>query len=85
LVLTWFGEDIGFLLQLLAKDFTLPTLLSQASSCSDENNHDLITMRSGNCTSSYPRMVVYLGIMLAERMIQQGDLVMGEEELQMVP
>jgi hypothetical protein len=42
---------------------------------------DLITMRSGNCTSSYPRMEVYLGIMLFDRIIQQGDLVMGEEEL----
>ena len=51
---------------------------------------DLITMRdeilqSNNCASSYPRMVEYLGIMLADRLIQQGYLVMGEEELQMWP
>ena len=49
---------------------------------------DLITMRdkillSNNCTSSYQRMVVYLGMVLADRLILQGDLVMGEEELEM--
>jgi hypothetical protein len=43
---------------------------------------DLITMRdkilqSNNCTSSYQRMVVYLGMVLADRLIHQGDLVMG--------
>ena len=44
---------------------------------------DLITMRdnilqSNNCTSSYQRRVLS-----ADRLILQGDLVMGEEELQM--
>ena len=44
-------------------------------------------MRSCSQTtaSSYPRMVEYLGIMLADRLIQQGYLVMEEEELQMWP
>ena len=47
---------------------------------------DLITMRdkilqSNNCTSSYQRMVLYLGMVLADRIIQQVDLVMGEDEL----
>ena len=51
---------------------------------------DLITMRdeilqSNNCTYSYPRMAEYLGMMLADRLIQQGYQVMGEEELQMWP
>ena len=49
---------------------------------------DLIIMRDkilqyNNCTSSYQRMVVYLRSVLDDRMIQQGYLVMGEEELQM--
>ena len=49
---------------------------------------DLITitdqiLQSNNCTSSYQRMVVYLGMVLADRLILQGDLVMGEEELEM--
>ena len=49
---------------------------------------DPITMRdkillSNNSTSSYQRMVVYLGMVLADRLILQGDLVMGEEELEM--
>ena len=49
---------------------------------------DLIIMRDkipqyNNCTSSYQRMVVYLGMAMADRLILQGDLVMGEEELQM--
>ena len=40
---------------------------------------DLITMRdkilqSNNCTSSYQRMVVYMGMVLADRLIHQGDL-----------
>jgi hypothetical protein len=44
---------------------------------------DPITMRdkillSNNCTSSYQRMVVYLGMAMADRLILQGDLVMGE-------
>jgi hypothetical protein len=44
---------------------------------------DLITMRdkilqSNNCTSSYQtRMVVYLGMVLADRLIHQGVLVLG--------
>ena len=49
---------------------------------------NLIIMRDkilhyNNCTSSYQRMVVYLGMVLADRLILQGDLVMGEEELEM--
>ena len=45
---------------------------------------DLIIMRDkipqyNNCTSSYQRMVVYLGSVLDDMMIQQGELVMGEE------
>ena len=49
---------------------------------------NLIIMRDkilqyNNCTSSYQRMVVYLRSVLDDRMIQQGYLVMGEEELQM--
>jgi hypothetical protein len=48
----------------------------------DDNADDLITMRdkilqSNNCTSSYQRMVVYLGMGLADRLIHQVDLVMG--------
>ena len=45
---------------------------------------DLFTMRdkilqSNNCTSNYQRMVMYLGLgmVLADSLIHQGDLVMG--------
>ena len=34
-------------------------------------------LQSNNCTSSYQRMVVYLGMGLADRLIHQVDLVMG--------
>ena len=49
---------------------------------------NLIIMRDkilqyNNFTSSYQRMVVYLRSVLDDRMIQQGYLVMAEEELQM--
>ena len=49
---------------------------------------NLIIMRDkilqyNNFTSSYQRMVVYLRSVFDDRMIQQGYLVMAEEELQM--
>ena len=49
---------------------------------------NLIIMRDkilqyNNFTSSYHRIVVYLRSVLDDRMIQQGYLVMAEEELQM--
>ena len=49
---------------------------------------NLIIMRDkilqyNNFTSSYQSMVVYLKSVLDDRMIQQGYLVMAEEELQM--
>ena len=49
---------------------------------------NLIIMRDkilqyNNFTFSYQRMVVYLRSVLDDRMIQQGYLVMAEEELQM--
>ena len=49
---------------------------------------DLVTLKdkmvhSHTCSSGYQRLLVYLGMVLADRLIVEGDLERGEEELEM--
>ena len=57
------------------------------SSLSRMTVDDLVSMRdkmlqSNTCSFKHQRMLVYLGMVLADKLVVQGDLMMGEEELQ---